>query len=396
MTTMTKPNSNGHAAKPSGVRTYRARKLEELIPQIRTELGPDAIILRQREGLMGGIGGFFTQRCVEVEAQAARKLDIYDDDQDAMPDGPAPSPAPEPFAAALAQAAAGFAEPEVPAPQDEPVVPEPPLAAGPPAKAEDPGAAALVRELVDRGVSKAWAQELVMEAESHRSVFARTRRDAVRAALAASIRTASPLPADGARVAFIGADLSGKTRLTAALAAAYRRASALTVRVIALGPADSGTEIEDLLRGRRELKELLGGHDVPVAAAAPGQGATRALEHADEDEMVIVDAGPLSPDDRAEVRARSAELKRLELDAVYVAVPATLRADAARKLIQRLKPLKPAGIAVTHADRTDQLGVAVELAHVTGLPIAYLHEGLEVSRALSQPDSSALASRLLP
>ena len=53
------------------MRTYRGRKLEDLIPQIRAELGPDAIILRQREGLMGGVGGFFAQKCVEVDAQAA-------------------------------------------------------------------------------------------------------------------------------------------------------------------------------------------------------------------------------------------------------------------------------------------------------------------------------------
>ena len=63
------------------MRTYRGRKLEDLIPQIRAELGPDAIILRQREGLMGGVGGFFAQKCVEVDAQAAPRVDIYDDDK---------------------------------------------------------------------------------------------------------------------------------------------------------------------------------------------------------------------------------------------------------------------------------------------------------------------------
>ena len=71
MSTLTEPHTNGHDRELSGVRTYRGRKLEDLIPQIRAELGPDAIILRQREGLMGGVGGFFAQKCVEVDAQAA-------------------------------------------------------------------------------------------------------------------------------------------------------------------------------------------------------------------------------------------------------------------------------------------------------------------------------------
>ena len=86
MSTLTEPHTNGHERELSGVRTYRGRKLEDLIPQIRTELGPDAIILRQREGLMGGVGGFFAQKCVEVDAQAAPRpeaprVDIYDEDE---------------------------------------------------------------------------------------------------------------------------------------------------------------------------------------------------------------------------------------------------------------------------------------------------------------------------
>jgi len=51
------------------VRTYRGRTFGEILPQIRSELGPDAVILREREGLVGGIGGFFAQRFIEVDAR---------------------------------------------------------------------------------------------------------------------------------------------------------------------------------------------------------------------------------------------------------------------------------------------------------------------------------------
>lgn len=50
------------------VKTYRGRSLEEVLPQIRAELGPDAVVLRRREGLTGGVGGFFQRPYVEVEA----------------------------------------------------------------------------------------------------------------------------------------------------------------------------------------------------------------------------------------------------------------------------------------------------------------------------------------
>src|SRR3954471_1441061 len=53
------------------VKTFRGRSLEEVLPQVRTELGPDAIVLRRREGLAGGVGGFFQRSYVEVEARGS-------------------------------------------------------------------------------------------------------------------------------------------------------------------------------------------------------------------------------------------------------------------------------------------------------------------------------------
>src|ERR1700754_3440830 len=65
---------------PDDVKTFRGRSLEELLPQIRAELAPDAIGLRRREGTAGG---FFKRPYVEVEARAPhadeRPLEIRTD-----------------------------------------------------------------------------------------------------------------------------------------------------------------------------------------------------------------------------------------------------------------------------------------------------------------------------
>src|SRR5690348_963549 len=50
-------------------KTYRGRSLEEVIPKIRADLGPDAVVLTRREGLAGGVGGFFQRSYIEVEAR---------------------------------------------------------------------------------------------------------------------------------------------------------------------------------------------------------------------------------------------------------------------------------------------------------------------------------------
>jgi len=96
-----RPTTNGHAADESGLRTFRGRSLEEILPQIRAELGPDAVIVRQRDGLMGGIGGFFQQQFVEVQARpGGSRVDLYDEEPALPPAPSAPAPsAPAPTAA---------------------------------------------------------------------------------------------------------------------------------------------------------------------------------------------------------------------------------------------------------------------------------------------------------
>ncbi len=554
MSTLTQPHTNGHDRELGDVRTYRGRKLEDLIPQIRAELGPDAIILRQREGLMGGVGGFFAQKCVEVDAQAGggreshHRVDIYDDDEpvngwdDGLEDFVAPAapepapevldqtpalPAPEPpkpvaaepiqplspvvepirepfaepiqppapaepaarwareadafaappaqdipaapapaaedltaesFVSRLEQAAAhvdidelvklvttgrvlanaapapapvpaaptpapvpvpeaaapvtppsldgdpvvpaapepiiqapgvgGHPNPEVPVPETAPVPP----AASPWVSKQASGpdsseAAAVVGELTAQGISESWAEQLIVAASAHRSPLAKgTLRDAVRATLAAIIPAPAPLPASGAAVAFVGAGGAGKTRCAAALAAAYAKGSTLAASVVSLGSDDWGGD----------LKELLKGQNVWVMGAANGAEAGPPVAHGRDGGLVVLDTTAATPRDPATVDALAAELRSLNLDAVYIAVPATFSVHAARKLIDGFAALGADGIAVTHADEADQLGIAAELSQISGMPVAYIHEGLELEGALSAADPSTLAARLLP
>ena len=529
MSALTEPHTNGHNRELGGVRTYRGRKLEDLIPQIRAELGPDAIILRQREGLMGGVGGFFAQKCVEVDAQAAPhtpQIDIYDEDEpvngwdegledfvnpSAIPALPAPAPAqpeliapqPEPIAAQpdpvveqpetpapvaadpapaptarWAQEAEAFAAapaPEAPAapapaPQElsaesfvtrleqaaahvdidelvklvtsgrvlgneAPAAPAPePIVETPPAPAPEPvaesaivpdpivetpapapapaveapapvppaaspwvskqagdldsaEATAVTAELTAQGISESWAQQLIVAAAAHRSpLFNGTLRDAVRATLAAIIPAPAPLPPTGAAVGFVGAGGSGKTRCAAALASAYAKRSTLASSVVSMGSDDWGGD----------LKELLKGQNVWVMGAANGPEAAPAVEHGRDGGLVVVDTAGATPRDPASVDQLAAELRSLNLDAVYIAVPATFSVHAARKLLDGFAALGADGIAVTHADEADQLGIAAELSHISGMPVAYIHDGLELDSALSAADPSALAARLLP
>src|SRR5436190_7148897 len=86
-------------------KTFRGLSLAEVEGKVRAELGDDAVIVRSREGLTGGVGGFFQRRIFEVEAVAGNG---------------APAP--------VAEAAATAAEPQpvaMPAPLTGPVAEEP-------------------------------------------------------------------------------------------------------------------------------------------------------------------------------------------------------------------------------------------------------------------------------
>jgi flagellar biosynthesis GTPase FlhF len=52
------------------IKTFRGLSLAEVEAKVRADLGDDAVVVRQREGLSGGVGGFFQRRLYEVDAMA--------------------------------------------------------------------------------------------------------------------------------------------------------------------------------------------------------------------------------------------------------------------------------------------------------------------------------------
>ena len=414
---------NGHVPPDPQLRTYRGRTLEELLPKIRAELGPDAVVVRQRDGLMGGVGGFFQQRFVEVEARrGVPRIDVYDeppaDDfaakllaaaREAEKEAAAPDvlaalePPREPAAAAPPAAKAKPRKPAKPkprarkAPAKAAAKPTPASAPAPakpaakpvPASAPAPAKPAAVPELaaalVAQGLTEPLAARLVADALAHELPFAADERAAVRRALARHLPLVPARRAGGLATAFVGAGGAGKTRCAAGLAAAYARAG-LPVLCLALAPADGGAELAGLL-------SPLG---VPVEPVATAAAARTRLRQAPAGALVVLDTPAVSPADPAAIARLAAQLEPLGLDEVQLVVPATLSAAAAQELQQALEPLRPSGIAVTHADATRHLGAVVELACTSRLPLAYTAAGAAGADGFAPADPVALAERLLP
>jgi flagellar biosynthesis GTPase FlhF len=430
----------------TSTKTFRASTLTDALAQVRAELGPDAVVVRRREGLHGGVAGFFQKAVVEIEAHSGAGIDLRDDDAPAMPDvaptltreaaaagfaaalatatgnpdpkpyadpavdaipmardsapevGPsmtalsaaasgdvaatapgAAAPAPAPLTASSAPAPAFVAEPLAPAPAAPPA----PHTVAP--AAAHPEAERVVHALRRAGITPAFAEQLVAEAADHGLPFAGAEhaaalRPLVVRALARRLDVA-PLRGPGA-VAVVGAGGSGKTAVVARLATAYAAAGRLPVAVIALRPKDGGAE----------LARLLAPAGVPLSATDDVEGAAARIANLRRGALVLVDTPALPPRAGSERDQLSADLGRLGLDEVHLALPAVLAGEVARDLLASARELGANRLAVTHADATARLGMALELAAEARTPVSYLADTADVRPAAAED----LAFALLP
>jgi hypothetical protein len=451
---MSRP-SGSSTLETGAVRTYHGRTVEDLIGKIQDDLGPDAIIVHRREGLTGGVAGFFQRPYVEIDAiPGGPRIDVYDEEPVApRPLTPSPVVAPQappqptrtPFyereplhggavgryvtghLAELAQSSAaktpGLEPHELSTrPLPQAAVPQAAAAAVPHAEAADPFARVLERatseentapapqptpptrnpappprararltlqsRLVGLGTSPRFAEETINAALAHVVALApRTPLSkATGQALVQRIPVAPPLPTQGAAIVLVGPGGAGKTSCCAALLAAYRANSTLRASCATIFREHSKDEWQLLLSP--QLRK-------PIAAHSERAG--RALRKAKAEGLLVIDTPALSPGESSGIRKLAAVLAALQPERVTIAMPATLGAVAAAQLLKALRPLGANALALTHADETDQVGVAVEAACEFGLAPEY---ALDRARGggwkLRRIDPTGLAATLLP
>lgn len=436
-------------------RTYRGRSLEELLPRVRAELGPDAVILRQREGLTGGVAGFFQKQLVEIEAAGPEAmagtapsgggtatLDLVDDtpalpgDEAAPPSGAgfleqlaaaqeaarAFVPSPPPAAAAedlfagpvqdpVADAWEGWDAPYTPPaapralrPQITPQVPALPM----PAAHERPAQP----EVLERAPAlRSRPREWPAEAGDLRDALVDHGLDAALADSVVGETVTHLLPFSSA------AQLESLVVDALATRIPVRPLTGTGGRVVALvGPGGSGktrclarlaaayAARSDLpvacvsLRpadGGSELAMLLGPAGVATHAVPDAAAGRERIDALRAGALVLVDTPGVSPRAEAELRALQVDLDGLGVDEILLTVPATMGTGAARELVGGMRRLRPTGLALTHADETTHLGPAVGLAIEAALPVAYVARGTQVSSGIRPADAEQLARALL-
>lgn len=447
--------SSSNNTVPVQTKTYFGESLEELLPQIRAELGPDALIVRQREGIVGGIGGFFGRKCIEVEAQPALVrsalppraiIDAYDtgDGEDTLTAAPrfAPEPElelevedgprPEPMTGdrlletLLAQASpfadhltTALAEPfELPLEQARPVATatavEDPVVEVAAAPEPQPAPAPRPRR---PAAAPAPAPDPV-ERLAPFDDLAQVRRDLVAAAV--PVRLVGELLAEVERsLRPFEPDVPVRELTRRALAQRIPVATGWTAkrRTVALvGLRGSGRTLAaaglcaafvrdgrsvaaismEPARRAFELAQLTSAEDVEFHVADAPDLAARARGLVRDAEVVVVDTPPLADAVDGNRLAATLELLRaLKPDETHLVLPATTSAEDARTLVESLLPHKlPARLIVSHVDEPGAGGVPVGLALDHRIPVSFVADGTAVG-ALRPAAPESLARMVL-
>jgi flagellar biosynthesis GTPase FlhF len=441
----------------SDVKVFRGRNLEELLPRIREELGPDAIITRQREGLHGGIAGFFQRQFVEVEARAgmprvqrssprrAPTLDIYDDDTDATPARPPSTD----LSSDDASRQEGMNSPAIKAMLEQAAPFADYLNAADRAQREaddderDEGAsveAALESLAQARGEAGDEREEEPAPAEPEETAPAtasagleRVQRKPRRSRPAAADTLVETLYGSGLsrRLAnaivdetvahllpfgfpselkqMVRQELARRIPTQATWGGMGRRigfvgtggsGKTLSVARLAAAYAEGGDLPVTVLTlrprdGGEELRDLLDRWSVEVHAVDGPEPARARMRRLPDEAIVIMDTPAVRPHDEGAVAALAAELEKM-LYEIHLTLSATVSTASARELAADLSPLGISRICLTHLDETSHIGGAVEVAIRAGRPFSYVGTGHGVADGLEPADSEALAALLLP
>ncbi len=388
--------------------TYRGGTLEEVLPRIRSELGPDAVIVRQREGVVGGVGGFFGKKCVEVEARPAAVrqsqppravIDAYDTGQprtdpksallqtlidqtspfaselshalaEVRPDVPAelrPDAPAEPRASVPAEArtdalaelrVSAPAEVRADIPAEKPAIARRPRPLTPSADESETARA----NLLAAGFSAEFAEDIIHDAVRTLLPFAPDEPFGVlaRRALTRRVRVSAGCEKKRRIIALVGTAESGRTLTAAKLCHTYA-AAGRRVLAVSLEPARTAFEL-----GR------LTDHDgIEFEVASRPDSISRARLR--KSEVVVVDTPPLDPRN-ARSFARSARLLgKLRADETHVVMPTDVDFESGRAVLDKLSgPLEPSQILVTGADRRAETCMPVVLSLAYGLPISFV------------------------
>jgi flagellar biosynthesis protein FlhF len=412
------------------IKTFRAKTMPQALALVRSELGPEAMVLHTRELHAGLLGRMFLGRQYEIAATpgAATQLSI---------DTPTPSPRRggstehdrqwRSSAGATAREAMGRGEalpddPDnsvefIPTNRTSPIphspFPIPPSPSGfdlelaefqtlveqlrtrtsstkhsmPPALFD------VFTDLIEADVDEPQARELIdrLRTEEHLDL---TDPLAARARLAqlleAELRVSGPIdiqPGAGRVVALVGPTGVGKTTTIAKLAANFRlrenrRVGLITVDTYRIAAVEQLRTYADII-------------DLPMEVVSTPREMREAVQRMRTFDLVLMDTAGRSPRDEVKIQELRAMLAEATPDEVHLVLSAASGARALGAAAEKFAAVGVTSMLITKLDEATGLGNLLSLARTCELPFSYLTDGQNVPDDIAVAQSKRLAQLVL-
>lgn len=204
----------------------------------------------------------------------------------------------------------------------------------------------------------------------------------------ARLTVAPTLGAGGERrvVVLVGAPGSGKTTTLVKLAVQQGIAARVPVQILSTDTLRLGGA------------EQLASYARIIGAGFRAVHSARALEQAIEEyrtkKLFLIDTPGYDAANIEEAGDLLAFLERNPQVEVQLVVPASLRATAATRLLQRFAAFSPSKLLFTRLDEADTPGAVLEPALRSGLPVSFLAHGQQVPEDLVAASKARLMEKL--
>jgi len=257
-----------------------------------------------------------------------------------------------------------------------------------------PMLATLARSFVGQGFRSSTAEWLLRDVQLTIGADGQRDEGAVRhalgQALAQRIQTAGPLlrgKKDRAVGLLLGPSGVGKTSVAAKLAAYYRLEQRRSVVLITLD-AYREAAVEQL----RSYAKVIG---APFATGVSARQVHEGLRRHAQADLILIDMPGNGLDEMASVKELHQLFQGEKVITTYLVLQASTRDQELRRVIDRAGDLPQLRLLFTKLDESESFGTMCEVAHQTGVPLAYWGTGRRVPEDLEVASSERLAEFLL-